>query len=247
MTMRLGSHELRGGTRRTALAAALALALGAGGAQEAQSAPGEPPVVGAIVSARAVPPAPSPPPVAGAATVDSRADGGAAASDAAPPAEKVAPPPAPSARSAAAHSATISGFAFQPGSITATVGDTISWTNEDSAPHTATADDGSFDTGQLAKGASGSHTFTAAGTFAYHCTVHPSMHGTVTVVAAVSGGGSTAGGDAAAPPAATSAPTPGPAARATLPRTGWDPVAVAVAGVALLLSGLVLRARTRPR
>jgi plastocyanin len=144
------------------------------------------------------------------------------------------------ARSAVAHTATIAGFAFHPASVTVTAGDTIAWTNEDPASHTVTADDGSFDTGTLAKGTSGSHTFATAGTFAYHCTIHPTMTGTVTVVAAPSTG---AGGGAATPSPAGFVPS----APGTLPRTGWDPVGVAVVGAALLLAGLALRARTRPR
>jgi plastocyanin len=158
---------------------------------------------------------------------------------------------APLARSAAAHSATIAGFAFHPASVTVAAGDTISWTNEDAAAHTVTADDGSFDTGTLDKGASGSHTFASAGTFAYHCTIHPTMHGTVTVVAAGSGapggGAGAPGGGSAAPPSAPSTPSAAPApARPVLPRTGWDAAAVAATGVALLLAGVALRIRTRP-
>ena len=153
----------------------------------------------------------------------------------------------PQARAAAAQGATISGFAFHPGSITATVGDTISWTNEDSAPHTATANDGSFDTGTLPKGGSGSHTFTTAGTFSYHCTIHPSMHGTVTVVAAASGDGSGAGPTGSSDGGGTTATPSSAPATAALPNTGWAPGGVAAAGAALLLAGFALRLRTRPR
>jgi plastocyanin len=170
-----------------------------------------------------------------------------------PPAPAAAAPTRtpPRARSAAVHSATIADFAFQPGSITVTAGDTISWTNDDAAPHTATADDGSFDTGQLAKGASGSHTFMTAGTFAYHCAIHPSMHGTVTVVAAVGSGGSDTAAPAP-PPAPATPPTSAPpsssaSAPGTLPRTGWNPAGGAALGVGLLLAGYALRLHTRPR
>ncbi|HEX7290611.1 MAG TPA: plastocyanin/azurin family copper-binding protein, partial [Conexibacter sp.] len=106
------------------------------------------------------------------------------------------------------------------------------WTNADAASHTATADDGSFDTGTLAQGRSGSHAFTSAGTFAYHCTIHPSMHGTVTVVASTTAAPAPAPAPAAAAPAA-SAPT--------LPNTGMDALARALAGLAMLLAGLALR------
>ena len=58
--------------------------------------------------------------------------------------------------------------------------DTITFTNEDGAPHTATADDGAFDTGRLTKGQSATVTVSASGDHAYKCLVHPSMKGTVT-------------------------------------------------------------------
>src|SRR5262245_15750993 len=76
----------------------------------------------------------------------------------------------------------IKDFAYNPDPVTAAVGDTISWTNGDSAPHTATLDDGTCDTGNLSEGAVGMLTFTAPGTYAYHCNVHPTqMKGTITV------------------------------------------------------------------
>jgi plastocyanin len=62
------------------------------------------------------------------------------------------------------------------------VGGKVTWQNEDTAPHTATADDGSFDTGIVEKGKLGSATFKEPGTFTYFCEVHPTMHGTVEVV-----------------------------------------------------------------
>ncbi|MBI4080894.1 MAG: cupredoxin family copper-binding protein [Candidatus Levybacteria bacterium] len=76
---------------------------------------------------------------------------------------------------------TIKGFAFSPETITVKKGTTITWTNEDAAGHTATADDGTFDTGLITKGESGSVTFDTVGTFSYHCTPHPNMKGTVVV------------------------------------------------------------------
>jgi plastocyanin len=75
----------------------------------------------------------------------------------------------------------IASFAFDPSSVTVKVGATVKWTNEDSASHTITADDGSWDSGSLGKGKSFSQVFTQAGTFTYHCTIHPSMKGTVVV------------------------------------------------------------------
>jgi plastocyanin len=83
-------------------------------------------------------------------------------------------------------------FAFQPASVEVAAGSTVTWTNTGQAPHTVTADDGAFDSGQLAPGASFSQTFDTAGTFTYHCNIHPQMTGTIIVT----GGG---GGQAAAP------------------------------------------------
>jgi plastocyanin len=77
----------------------------------------------------------------------------------------------------------IADFAFTPDSRSAKVGDSVKWTNEDGATHTVTADDGAFDSGNLAAGKAFSFTFDKAGTFAYHCNIHQSMTGTVTVSA----------------------------------------------------------------
>jgi plastocyanin len=75
-------------------------------------------------------------------------------------------------------------FAFDPAAVEIPVGATVTWTNTGAATHTATASDGTFDSGELAPGASFSHTFAAAGTFPYICQIHPQMTGTVTVVEA---------------------------------------------------------------
>jgi plastocyanin len=79
---------------------------------------------------------------------------------------------------------TISGFAFGPASVSVPVGSTVTWTNQDGTAHTVTADDGSFDSGSLAQGATFSQTFDTPGTYPYHCAIHSSMTGTITVVAA---------------------------------------------------------------
>ena len=103
---------------------------------------------------------------------------------------------------AADHAVAISGFAFSPPDITVTVGDTITWTNSDATAHTATADDGSFDTGTIgATARPGRATFSTAGSFPYHCKIHSSMTGTITVEAAAGGSGS--GSGATTPPSDT--------------------------------------------
>jgi len=76
---------------------------------------------------------------------------------------------------------SIKNFAFTSNNISVTKGTTIKWTNNDGVTHTVTADDGSFDSGSLTNGASFSHTFSTAGTYTYHCSIHTTMTGTVTV------------------------------------------------------------------
>ena len=71
-------------------------------------------------------------------------------------------------------------FAFEPKTVTIKVGQTVTWTNQDSVTHTVTGD-GGIDSGDLSKGESYSKTFDTAGTFNYHCSIHPSMTGQVIV------------------------------------------------------------------
>ena len=75
----------------------------------------------------------------------------------------------------------IKDFSFDPASLTAKVGQEITWTNQGNAAHTVTFDTGGVDSGSLSAGATFKHTFDAAGTFTYHCKFHSSMQGTVTV------------------------------------------------------------------
>jgi plastocyanin len=82
---------------------------------------------------------------------------------------------------AGAGAVKIADFAFAPESRSVKVGDSVKWTNQDGATHTVTADDGAFDSGNLANGKSFTFTFDEAGTFAYHCNIHQSMTGKVTV------------------------------------------------------------------
>jgi plastocyanin len=183
---------------------------------------------------------------------------------------------------------TIADFSFTPGSITVHVGDTIAWLNNGPSPHTATANNGSFDTGVLQKGHSASVTFHLPGTFAYHCSIHPFMHGTVVVLASAktsssggsgsagnsggsglagnsgasgssgsSGGSSSTGGSASGANgtggSSGSTGTSGAGATAStsgqgnLPLTGVNVLVVAVLGLALGGSGLLLRRLQRRR
>ena len=70
--------------------------------------------------------------------------------------------------------------AFNPDTITVSVGDTVTWENVDGTDHTVTADDGDFDE-ELSDGDTYEETFDEAGEIAYHCEIHPSMTGTITV------------------------------------------------------------------
>jgi plastocyanin len=134
----------------------------------------------------------------------------------------------PALAGADAGSVTIQGFAYGPTPITVTVGDTVTWTNQDSGvQHSATADDGSFDTGRLSTSKSASRTFSAAGTFTYYCSVHGhSMTGKVIVVPASTPTTTTPVPTTPAPPTTIpAAPTPTTTAPTTTPGTALPPTA----------------------
>lgn len=77
---------------------------------------------------------------------------------------------------------TIKNYAFAPQSLRVKVGTRVTWTNRDSTAHTATADQGSVDTGTINSGQSKTITFNRTGTFAYHCAFHAFMTGRINVV-----------------------------------------------------------------
>lgn len=76
---------------------------------------------------------------------------------------------------------TISGFMFDPSTVTISVGMTVTWTNLGSSDHTIVADDGSWKSESLAQNESFSFTFDKAGTYTYICGIHPTMKGTIIV------------------------------------------------------------------
>src|SRR5581483_3989990 len=103
---------------------------------------------------------------------------------------------------AATTDATISNFAFAPNPLDAPVGATVKWTNDDGTSHTVTADDGSFDSGPIGAGGTFTRTFGQVRTIAYHCNIHPGMHGTLQI-----GGGATTTTTAAPTTTTTAGPT----------------------------------------
>jgi plastocyanin len=115
--------------------------------------------------------------------------GGSSGGDPAPASAATATPTeaaAPAETAAPAKGATtkvaIQGFAFGPRTVKVKVGDTIAWTNDDSAPHTVTAKSGGdLDSGTLAQGADFEFTASQPGTIQYFCSIHPDMTGTIEV------------------------------------------------------------------
>ncbi|HEX6507877.1 MAG TPA: cupredoxin family copper-binding protein [Chloroflexota bacterium] len=99
----------------------------------------------------------------------------------------------------------IQNFAFVPPSLTVAAGSTVTWVNDDATTHTSTADAGQWDSGPIASGQSYSHVFSQAGTFTYHCAIHPFM--TATLVVQGAGSTPTATPVVPPPPAATAIPT----------------------------------------
>jgi len=122
--------------------------------------------------------------------------------------------------------------AFDPADVTVEAGETLTWSNDGALPHTATADDGSFDTGTLDPGDSDSVRIDEPGTYPYYCTLHGApggigMAGTITV--AEGGGGGNGGRNGGLPQTASPLPL------------------VAGAGLVLLIGGILLGRRARTR
>jgi plastocyanin len=164
--------------------------------------------------------------------------------------QKPEPEKEPVATTAASASVTISDYKFTPDTVTVNEGDTVTWTNDGPTVHTATAEDGSFDTGTLRKGDSGSATFTSAGTISYICSPHPFMKGKVVVQAASSGtggsGGSGGGDDTGSTDDSTSSVAGDATASDTssgLPDTGGELLSIVLLGLATLGIGVLLRRR----
>ena len=83
------------------------------------------------------------------------------------------------AASHAVHVVQIRNMAFQPSTLQMQAGDRVTFVNMDAAPHTATADNGSFDTGRLGRGDEATLQIVSAGTYSFFCAVHPTMRGQI--------------------------------------------------------------------
>jgi plastocyanin len=203
MSTQLNGHQTAmGSTQRdrklltvVALTAVLVAVLSIAGLKTAVSSPSAAP---ALASSPLAPePAAAPaPPAAPAPAPAAPAPAPAAPAPVAPAKTVVAP------SKAATKSVMIMGYTYSPASLTVNVGDTVTWTNMDTAPHTVTVTDGpvKFDSGTMQKGDTYSYTFKEAGTYQYYCAVHPDMKASITVV-----------GDGPAPseePTPTEEPTP---------------------------------------
>lgn len=118
---------------------------------------------------------------------------------------------------AAVHTVAISNFAFAPPTIIVNVGDSVTWTNADTEQHTVTPDKAGAFKGSALIGTGNSYTvtFSTAGTFAYHCEVHPFMTGTVVVRGATNTAAPTPSPRSSARPTPRTTPGQTPSARPT--------------------------------
>jgi plastocyanin len=154
----------------------------------------------------------------------------------------------PTVVAAANGAVTIKDFEFVQTSVTVNVGDSVTWLNQGPTIHTATANDGSFDSGNLSKGKSYSHKFTKAGTFSYFCKPHPFMKARIVVTGAGSSGsggsdssgsgGSGSSGDDSSGTAAAGADS---GSGDSLAKTGVDLIPWALFGFSLLAFGAAMR------
>lgn len=119
-------------------------------------------------------------------------------------------------------------YFFEPSTVFVNVGGTVTWKNGTDAAHTVTSDSGSvLASASIAANGAFSHVFGAAGTFAYHCSIHPYMTGTVVVLAAN----------------ATQPPTDTLTATGSSSNVGWPAIAAVALAALLAAAGLVARRR----
>ena len=95
--------------------------------------------------------------------------------------EENQPIPLPKPNGSQNYNIEISDFAFSPETLNIKKGDSVTWSNKDDVRHTATSDEGVFDSNLLAKGQSFRYDFNEVGTFSYHCTPPPYMKAKIVV------------------------------------------------------------------
>jgi plastocyanin len=223
---------------------------------ETSAEPVSEPAAGPPASDSPAAPAPAPAPATPAAPAAPEPDPAQVPSTGAPVAEVV--PTAPVTARQGGVTVSMIDYAYEPSSIEIALGGSVTFVNDGpDEPHTATADDGSFDTGEVAVGGSSTVAFDRAGTFSYLCTLHPNMKGSVTVLASDDGSPDPTTGDenpagsgdpsVPGPTEAAAVASPDAAGTATaLPATGEETGLLAAAGLALLACGLQLAAAQRP-
>lgn len=189
---------------------------------QTQEPPNKQPAKDEGSSGEAEPPAPPPPPAQVEASAATQSSG--------------------TARASASATVSVGDNFYSPRSVSIAIGDTVTWNNNGQAPHTATADNGSFDTGSFGPGQSRSNTFNSAGTISYYCTIHGRVQSGTVRVLATSGGGSGGGGSSGSSGAgqseAAAVAAPDAAGTSTsLPATGFATIGLALVGLALLAGG----------
>lgn len=135
----------------------------------------------------------------------------------------------------------IQDLSFEPQTVGVEVGGSVTWTNGDTVTHTVTAEDGSFDSGNLNQGETATVTFEDPGTFPYACQIHPFMRGTVQVGAQPIPGPTGSGTGSATYVFGT-----GLESGAPLPRTATPLAVILLTGLGIVGAGLWLARRARP-
>jgi LPXTG-motif cell wall-anchored protein len=174
-----------------------------------------------------------------------------------------------SKRPRASASVTIEDFEFNPGTLTISPGDRVTWTNRDTAKHNAVDQGNAFETRLLGKGESESVTIDEAGTYDYICTVHPQMKAKLVAQGGGGGGasgdsgsgsspdsGGSSGGTSSSEGSGSSTASPGASSggtgssesggssgsSGTLPNTGQEQIPLLILGAGLIVAGLLTRA-----
>ena len=102
------------------------------------------------------------------------------------PAPSPTPVPSPGPAGSAAvniptNARALGASAYAPNPVTVSQGAVVTWSNSDATTHDVVADGGAFDSGRMNQNGTFSFTFAQKGTYTYHCSIHPTMTGTVIV------------------------------------------------------------------